>query len=416
MTRLPQAPWTKRRDIADMLAAIDPDGGKCRFVGGAVRDTLRNLPVKDIDMATLLHPERVIERLAAASIKAVPTGLAHGTVTAVLPDGPVEITTLRRDIDTDGRRATVQFGTNWRDDAARRDFTINAIYADPTTLELFDPFGGEADLEAGSVRFIGDAQTRIREDYLRILRFFRFHARFGKGPPDAEALRACTAGREGLKGLSRERIGAELNALLALADPLPAARAMADAGIWAQILPEIDHDGLDRLAILLAREKEAHLAGDAIVRLAALLPRDPQMISRIAPRLRLSKKRAIALQALASQPRADSHNIRPIAYRIGADLAHQKAVLEASDSDWLKALSKLENWQVPRFPLQGRDLLARGMSAGPEISQTLGAIERRWIAEGFPDAERLDLLIGDTIAQQGMPSTSPKGSGKPSSH
>ena len=398
MTTLPAAAWTQRRDIADMLSAIDPDGGHFRFVGGAVRDTLLGLPVKDIDMATTLLPERVIERLAAASIKAVPTGLAHGTVTAVLEDGPIEITTLRRDIDTDGRHAKVEFGTDWRDDAARRDFTINALYAEPATLELFDPFDGLADLNAGHVRFIGNAETRIREDYLRILRFFRFHARFGKGPPNTEALDACAAGREGLKGLSRERIGAELNALLALNNPLPAAQAMADAGIWAQILPEVQADGLARLARLLEREQESKQTGQAIVRLAALLPRDRDAITRIAPRLRLSKKRLIALQELTGEPLADSRNIRSIAYRIGLDRAKHKALLDADEGDWHRALLMLDDWQVPRFPVQGRDLLEQGMKPGPAISHLLGTIEKRWIAEGFPGADRVRALVREALA------------------
>ncbi|HEX8055161.1 MAG TPA: CCA tRNA nucleotidyltransferase, partial [Novosphingobium sp.] len=217
--RLPQAEWTQRAELAELIAALGNENA--RYVGGAVRDTLLGLDVKDIDLATTLLPETVMERLNAAGIRAVPTGIEHGTVTAVLHGGPVEITTLRHDVSTDGRRATVAFAEDWREDAARRDFTINALYADPATGEIFDYFGGLTDLAARRVRFIGDARQRIREDHLRILRYFRFQARFGSEPADAESQTACAELSATLKGLSRERIGMEFLNLLGLTDPAP---------------------------------------------------------------------------------------------------------------------------------------------------------------------------------------------------
>ncbi|HEY6868707.1 MAG TPA: CCA tRNA nucleotidyltransferase, partial [Novosphingobium sp.] len=242
---LPPASWTRRADLAALVAALGP--GQARYVGGAVRDTLLGLEVKDIDLATPLHPAAVMARLEAAAIRAVPTGLAHGTVTAVLPGGAVEITTLRHDVSTDGRRATVAFAEDWREDAARRDFTINALYADPDSRQISDWFGGLNDLATRRVRFIGDARERIREDHLRILRYFRFQARFGSQPADAEAEAACAELAAMLKGLSRERVAMELLNLLGLPDPAPTVGRMAELGVLAVILPEADPAALQAL-------------------------------------------------------------------------------------------------------------------------------------------------------------------------
>ncbi|HWL47619.1 MAG TPA: CCA tRNA nucleotidyltransferase, partial [Sphingomonadaceae bacterium] len=230
--KLPAAPWQARAGLRELLDALGVSKGHTRYVGGAVRDTLAGLAVEDIDLATRLAPAETMRRVRAAGMKAVPTGLAHGTVTAILPDGgAVEVTTLRRDVTTDGRRATVAFTDDWREDAARRDFTINALSADPASATLHDYFGGAEDLAAGRVRFIGDPLTRIAEDHLRILRFFRFHARFGAGIPEAAALAACVARANDLMALSRERIADELLKLLALPDPTATLRLMVDRGI-----------------------------------------------------------------------------------------------------------------------------------------------------------------------------------------
>ncbi|OZA60991.1 MAG: polynucleotide adenylyltransferase, partial [Sphingomonadales bacterium 39-62-4] len=262
--RLPAAEWTARADLAALVRALDPEAeGNCRWVGGVVRDTLLGLSPKDVDMATTLLPEETAARLKAAGIKAVPTGIAHGTVTAVVSGSPVEITTLRRDVSTDGRHATVAFSSEWQDDAARRDFTINALYADPRTLELFDYHGGRGDLAARRVRFIGEARERIREDYLRILRYFRFQARFGSLPADAEAEAAVSELAAGMKGLSRERVGWELMTLLALPNPAPTVRRMAELGVLAQVLPEAQVAGLEALT---THESALGIAPDALRR------------------------------------------------------------------------------------------------------------------------------------------------------
>ncbi|WP_292963962.1 CCA tRNA nucleotidyltransferase [Novosphingobium sp. UBA1939] len=386
-SHLPAAPWTQRADLAALVAALDPLAqGNCRYVGGAVRDTLLGAPVKDIDMATQLVPQETMARLEAAGIRTIPTGIVHGTVTALLPEGGVEITTLRRDVSTDGRHATVAFSTAWREDAARRDFTINALYADPRTLAVTDFFGGLDDLAGRHVRFIGEAEQRIREDYLRILRYFRFQARFGTLPADAEAERACAALAAGMKGLSRERIGWELLTLLGLPDPAPTVRRMAELGVLAQVLPEATAAGLDSLATLIASERREGLAPDALRRLAALLPADPPMAEQVAARLRLSiaqRKRlatAAARDGVVSDPRG-------LAYRLGREEALDRLLLAGAST------MPLTSWDVPRFPLKGGEIVARGVSKGPDVARILRAVEARWIAEGFPDAARVGALL-----------------------
>ena len=294
MTSLPPADWTKRTDLAALLAALG--AGNARYVGGAVRDTLLGIAVKDIDLATPLEPREVMRRLKARSIQVVPTGIDHGTVTAVLAGGPVEITTLRHDVSTDGRRATVAFASDWQDDAARRDFTINALYADPVSGEIWDYFGGLDDLAARRVRFIGEAHQRIREDHLRILRYFRFQARFGSQPADEASENACAELAATLKGLSRERVGMELTNLLALPDPAPTVARMAELGVLQVVLPEADVAGL---AAVVAQEAKQGVAPDPIRRLAALLPADVALAEQVAARFRLSgaQKKRLALAA-----------------------------------------------------------------------------------------------------------------------
>lgn len=388
--RLPAAAWTAREDLAALVLALDPEAeGNCRWVGGVVRDTLLGLVPKDIDMATTLLPEETAARLQAAGIKAVPTGIAHGTVTAVVSGGTVEITTLRRDVSTDGRHATVAFSTNWQDDAARRDFTINALYADPRTLEVFDYTDGRADLAARRVRFIGDARQRIREDYLRILRYFRFQARFGSVPADAEAESAVSELAAGLKGLSRERVGWELMTLLALPDPAPTVRRMADLGVLAQVLPEADVAGLERLT---AHESALGVGPDALRRLAAMLPADPPLTDQVAARLRLSVTQRKRLSSAAARDGADV-DARPLAYRLGMTEARDRLLLAG------QAVAALEGWEVPTFPLKGGAIVARGVTAGPEVARLLRAVESRWVAEGFPDEARVGELLVEELAK-----------------
>lgn len=388
MTERLDADWIRRPDIVRLVEALGHENA--RFVGGAVRDTLLGLGVKDIDMATILVPEAVIARLDEAGIRNLPTGLDHGTVTAVLPGGPVEITTLRHDVSTDGRRATVAFANDWQEDAARRDFTINALYADPLTGEVFDYFGGLTDLAERKVRFIGDARQRIREDHLRILRYFRFQGRFGTQPADEEAEQACSELAATLKGLSRERVGTEMMNLLGLPNPAPTVRRMAELGVLPVVLPEADPPALEAL---MATEKRREIAPDAIRRLAALLPAQPPLAEQVASRFRLSgpqKKRLATAAARAGEP----GDPRALAYRLGLDSALDRLLIADADT------SSLAGWEIPRFPLKGGEIVARGVSAGPEVARILRLVEDLWIAEGFPDRARVEEILDRELAKR----------------
>ena len=382
-----------------------------------MRDTLLGLAVKDIDIATPLEPREVIRRLKAQAIKVIPTGIDHGTVTAILPGGAAEITTLRHDVSTDGRRATVAFAQHWQDDAARRDFTINALYADALTGELFDWFGGLDDLTARTVRFIGDPQQRIREDHLRILRYFRFQARFGSQPADSEAEKACSELAATLKGLSRERVGMEIMNLLGLPDPAPTVDRMAQLGVLQVVLPEAD---IAALAALVAEETRQSVAADPIRRLAALLPADVTLAEQVAARFRLSgaqKKRlavaagrgekpsplqgrglgeedalasataALPLSPTLSPEGAREQAPRALAYFLGRVAALDRLLLTG------QSIAPLEGWEIPTFPLKGGDIVAHGIVAGPEVSRLLKAVEARWVEEGFPEAARVSALL-----------------------
>ena len=404
-TTLPPAPWTLRADLAALIVALG--AGKARYVGGAVRDTLLGLAgkdggMKDIDIATVLLPEEVIAACAKAGIRTIPTGLAHGTVTALLAEGPVEITTLRHDVATDGRRATVAFAADWREDAARRDFTINALYAEPETGAIADYFGGLEDLAARRVRFIGDARARIREDHLRILRYFRFQARFGLAPADVEAEAACAELAPMLKGLSRERIGMELLNLLGLANPAPTLARMVELGVMAVILPEAQ---VAPLAALVEREREQGVPGDALRRLAALLPADAAPVNQtggvagqVAARFRLSlaqKKRLITAISFAARMREGKpQEPRALAYRLGMEGAIDVLLLAEG------SIAPLRGWAIPVFPLKGGQIVARGVSAGPQVARLLQAVEARWIAEGFPDAGRVQALLDEALTAE----------------
>jgi poly(A) polymerase len=369
----------KLNGLAKIAAAL---GSKeTRIVGGAVRDTLAGQSVKDVDLATTHAPEAVIELLGEVGIKCIPTGIAHGTVTAVLTPETVEITTLRRDVSTDGRRATVAFTDDWRADAARRDFTVNALYADIVTGDVFDYFGGVADLAAGVIRFIGEPLERIAEDHLRILRFFRFQARFGKGAPDAASLDACTARANDLMALSRERIADELLKLLALPQPVPTIHLMIDRGIFKPVLPEIVSAALlERLSV-----------GDAVLRLASLLPADPDVADTVAKRLKLSKAINKRLVLAAGRTASDAAHPQRLAYKLGMEAAQDRLNLLCEQG----ALASLEGWQPPRFPLSGGALVSRGIKEGPDVARILKAIEEQWISEGFPNSDRVQQMAND---------------------
>ncbi|WP_433909838.1 CCA tRNA nucleotidyltransferase [Sphingomonas yabuuchiae] len=377
------APWADRPELIALAERLEG-----RFVGGAVRDMLLGLTVADIDLATPLSPETVIDRVRASGFKPVPTGIAHGTITAVLPDGPVEVTTLRRDVSTDGRHAVVAFTGDWREDAARRDFTMNALYADPATGELFDYFGGLDDLKAGRVRFIGDPLQRIAEDHLRILRFFRFHARFGHAVDEA-GLAACAARANDLMALSRERIAAELLKLLVAARAVPVVALMVEHGIFRAVIPEIDAAGVERLRLVAEREGAAGIAPDAIRRLAALLP--PDAAENVGARLKLSNTDRKRLIAATAGPGEEGP--RALAYRTGLTSAVDRLLLAG------ESVESIRDWTPPSLPLTGGALVERGIGKGPEVARLLRRIETQWIAEGFPDAERVGQIADAAVAQ-----------------
>lgn len=377
---LPDAAWRSREGLAVLCAAL----GEARFVGGAVRDTLLGLDVQDVDIATPLRPEDVMSRARSAGFKPVPTGIAHGTVTVVLPSGPVEVTTLRRDVSTDGRHAIVEFADDWQEDAARRDFTMNALYADPASGAVFDYFGGVADLNASRVRFIGEPLQRIAEDHLRILRFFRFLARFGD-TPDPEGLAACVERANDLMALSRERIRDELLKLLVAKNAVAVMRLMVAQGILKPVLPEITD--AHALAALAEREAAAGVAPDPIRRLAALVPPDSAEV--VGARLKLSNAQRKRLVDASAGP--GSEGPAGLAYRAGIEGATDRLLLAGLDP------AVIRDFVAPRLPLGGGAIIARGLIAGPQVARALQEVERRWIAAGFP--ESADAIANDVVAQ-----------------
>ena len=390
--RIAVQPWMRDRATQNVLAALRASGGAVRFVGGCVRNSILGTPVGDIDLATTLHPQDVVRALEAAGLKAVPTGLTHGTVTAVADGRPFEITTLRRDVETDGRHAVVAFTDDWALDAQRRDFTLNALFAEDDGLVL-DHVGGFEDLAQRRVRFVGDAGQRIREDYLRVLRFFRFSAWYAALPYDREGLTACAAAAAGLQRLSGERVRKELMALLAAAEPTPAVREMIDAGVLAHWLVETQDSAT--LATLVTIERDLG-AGDALRRLAALLP-DGADVTVVAERLRLSADERERLAAMLAQV-ADAELQAPPAawrraiYRQGAQgfidhvLLHaaRERTAAASNASSLQAAADLAaRWTPPDFPLRGADVLALGLSPGAMVGSLLHEIEAWWIGGDF---------------------------------
>jgi poly(A) polymerase len=383
--------WRKRRGMERLLQALGADKGLTRYVGGAVRDDLLGLPVSDVDLATRLKPEEVVERLEAARIKAVPTGIDHGTVTAVSDSHAVEITSLRRDVSTDGRRATVAFTDDWKADAARRDFTINALSADPNSGEIFDYFDGKEDLLGRRVRFIGEPLQRIAEDHLRILRFFRFHARFGAGQPDAAGLEACTRRANDLMALSRERIADELLKLLDVGDPAPTMGIMLERDILKPVVPEIVSGRVANLEALVAAEREAGIEPDPLRRLVALLPSDSAIAEDVAVRLKLSNR---ARKRVACAARTELFSSpESLAYRVGTACAVDRLLLSGKSAD----AALISSWKAPRLPIGGGVLIARGLAEGPIVAKTLRRIEDRWIEAGFPAGDEFERIVNDAL-------------------
>jgi poly(A) polymerase len=377
-TRIDPPPFRSDPDLAAVLDALP----EARIVGGAVRDALVNRAISDIDLATPLPPEQIVAALNRAAIRAVPTGLDHGTVTAVAGGRGFEITTLRRDVATDGRHAVVAFTNNWREDAERRDFTLNALSMTRDGA-IFDYFGGIADLRAGRLRFVGNPAARIAEDYLRILRFFRFYARYATAEPDLLTREALRAGVGGLAGLSVERVWGELSKILAAADPRRSVRLMAELGVLGAVLPEaVDTAGLERVV-------GACGPVEPIVRLAALLNGDAQIgdAQALAMRLKISvaeRARLIALRAAPlPPPDADDAALRRLladnepGIALGAVWARGDGSAEAAH-----LCARIAAMPRPVFPLEGRDVLALGVPAGREVGRLLGAIRAWWLASG----------------------------------
>jgi poly(A) polymerase len=380
--------WLAEPETRAVIEAL----GNARFVGGAVRNALLGQAVVDIDIAVPLPPEESLRRLEAAGIKVIPTGFDHGTVTAIKNDKVFEVTSLRRDVATDGRHAVVAYTKEWDKDAARRDFTINALYAGPDG-EIFDYNGGIQDLVAGRVRFVGDPKARIAEDYLRILRLFRFHAWYGKGEMDDDALRAAAEAKSGLQRLSGERIAKELLRLLECPNPVPVLRVMAASGILSEILPLALN--LPRLEHMIHVDADNLFPPDPILRLAALLPADGHAARSVAKRLKLSGAARDRLEMLAGEPitsQLSAPDVHRLLYQMGAGTFRDRVRLSwaaappnASAIAWRMLLKVAHDWQKPRFPLSGRDVMDAGVSEGPAVGQILKQVEDWWIAQDFPD-------------------------------
>jgi poly(A) polymerase len=388
-THLPTAPWMADPATREVIAALERagGGGVARFVGGCVRDTLLGRAGEglDIDIATTLAPPAVIAAAKAAGLKPVPTGVAHGTVTVVARGRPFEVTTLRRDVETDGRRAVVAFTTDWGEDAARRDFRLNALYAE-SDGRLHDPTGaGVADALAGRVVFVGEPARRIGEDYLRILRFFRFWAWYGQGAPDAAGLAACAALAQGLDGLSAERVTQETLKLLGAPDPGPAIHAMAAAGVLDRVVPDADPAALDRV---VAVQQALAEPGDAGLRLAALCTRRVERLVRL--RLSNALRDRIAKAGQGELPVADmtAQRLRRRLYETGPPVVRDQLRLAATPADaptLAPLLAVAAAWTPPRFPVSGEEIKAAGATEGPQVGRVRRAVEAWWIDNDFPD-------------------------------
>jgi poly(A) polymerase len=403
------AAWLREGAPARLLALLDRDGEEARVVGGAVRNALLAEPVGDIDIATTALPQEVVRRVEAAGLKAVPTGIEHGTVTVVADGRPHEVTTLREDVETDGRRAKVAFGRDWRRDAERRDFTMNALSVarDGT---LYDYVGGFVDLLARRVRFIGEPATRIAEDYLRILRFFRFHAAHGHGAPDPAGLAACIAARQHLDRLSRERVQMETFKLLVAAHAVPALAVMSEAGLLLPVLGGVPL--LASLSNMIKIEASLELAADPVRRLGALALFTVEDADRLRERLRLANAEHERLRAMVdgwwriSAANAEQDG-RAALYRLGREhftdrvlLAWSRSPAGIADTTWHDLARLPERWTAPDFPLKAADFVKRGVAKGPALGAALRAAEEVWIAADFPTEAADVAAIADAAARR----------------
>ncbi|EJF77271.1 hypothetical protein MCO_01450 [Bartonella sp. DB5-6] len=396
-----QVEWLQHSDVQTLLRILSLEGEEARIVGGAVRNQLLGQPISDIDIATTCLPQQVIVRAEEAGFKAIPTGVAFGTVTVVSQSCSYEITTLRSDIETDGRHAKVAFGRDWQKDAERRDFTINALYCDAAG-QLYDDVGGLDDIASRTVRFIGIAESRIREDYLRILRFFRFFAWYGTGRPDVQGLKACVCLKNGLQKLSSERIWGEIKKLLAASDPIRALLWMRQSGILTRILPETEKWGIDAIHSLVKAEQASGWKIDPLLRLESLLPPDPVRLHDMAHRLRFSHKETMRLKEWAelkmiSQNCSDGfvqkliyfHGRQPVLDQLSLSVAaaHTDAFegngISQKVEDYERLYQLAQKWQIPTFPVKGKDLIKKGFSKGVLLGKKLKELEMIWIESGF---------------------------------
>ena len=390
------AEFLNKPAVQRLLALLNSDGEEARIAGGAVRNALLGEPVKDVDIATTALPSEVMRRCEGEGIRTVPTGIDHGTVTAIVNGEPFEITTLRSDSDHDGRHAVVSFGRDWTVDAARRDFTINGLYLDADGA-VFDLVNGLKDIETRTIRFIGDAGQRIEEDFLRILRFFRFFAWYGHGRPDAIGIRACARLKDGVARLSVERVWSELKKTLSAPDPSRALLWMRQTGVLSVVLPEGEKWGIDLIHGLIRAEQAHHWPADPMLRLEALVPPYDTRMDALAARLRLSKAEALRLAGWAKtpEPKADRSDKllaldlyrgdrQSIIDRLKLALASamDKQDVKAS-AGYLRQLGFAAHWTMPIFPLSGADMLSGGLESGPEVGKRLKQLEEKWLASGF---------------------------------
>lgn len=403
---LADAPWLIAGGTSRVLQLLNSDGEEARVVGGAVRNALLGFKPGDIDVATTALPDEVMRRARAAGIKAVPTGIDHGTITLVIDGHPYEVTTLREDTETFGRKATVAFGRDWVKDAERRDFTMNGLSVDANGV-VYDHVGGIADAKARRVRFIGDPDQRIAEDYLRILRFFRIHAAFGAGAPDRDGTLACIRGRAGLANLSAERVRMEMLKLLVASGASTAALAMADGGLLQVLIGGVAYTG--PLARMVAVEHELGLPASATRRLAALTVAVTEDAKRVATRLRLSNAEAKALDSMGHRwwrfATKDEASARRLLYRLGPEPYHDRVLLawarggaDVASPRWRELAELPQRWIAPKFPLRAADFVARGLAQGPVLGHVLTLAEDAWLAADFPLEEAALAAIADQAA------------------
>jgi poly(A) polymerase len=403
------AKMLENKGLRLLLGILNQDGEEARIAGGAVRNALIGESISDVDIATTCLPDEVKKRAQVNGLKCVPTGIEHGTLTVIADGIPYEVTTLRADVTTDGRRAEVAFGLDWKTDAERRDFTVNGLYADMDG-KVIDLVGGIADIKSRTIRFIGDPEARIREDHLRILRFFRFFAWYGSGRPDGEGLKACARLKERISQLSAERVWSELKKLLSAPDPSRALLWMRQSGVLTVALPETEKWGIDAVHALVAAERDLGWRPDLLLRLMSVIPPDLERVFELSSRLKLANAERERLErwarAALPKPDLDSRDFARLLYwgdgqaqtdRLRLALAAARGLAANNDKEMMKAAgySRLLDfalaWTRPVFPVKGADLLAAGVAAGPEVGERLKALEEKWAAGDF-QASKAELL------------------------